>query len=98
MTTALDHYQTIEDLSFPPIDPNMTDYDLDLLVDGYVQKIRQINPLAVHIMGELVFTHRLVNRLTAIGISCIASTTERKVIVKKNITTSEFGFAQFRHY
>src|SRR5699024_4097856 len=77
--SAIEKYGSIQDLSFPQIDPGIDEESLTQIVETYLQKIREINPKAVHIMGEMTFTYRLVNRLKEIGIPCIASTSERKV-------------------
>jgi hypothetical protein len=95
---AIELYTVIEDLQFPPISPTLKPADLDLLVDNYIITIRKINPMAIHIMGEMTFTFRLVNQLKAIGFTCIASTTERKSIEENGIKTSIFEFIQFREY
>lgn len=95
---ALEKYDQIQDLPFPHIDPQLSGYDLEQLAEEYEIKIRKINPTAVHLMGELTFTFRLVNRLKAIGINCIASTTSRNVIEKDGAKTSVFAFVGFREY
>lgn len=95
---ALEQYNSIEDLAFPQIDPMDGEDAIDRLVEKYESKIRQINPMAVHIMGEMTFTYRLINRLKSIGIPCIASTTNRKVTEKDGIKTSVFEFVRFRSY
>ena len=91
-------YHTITDMPFPQISPELNSDQLELLVEEYELLVRKANPIAVHIMGELTFTYRLVNRLKAIGINCIASTTERKVSIENNIKKSQFEFVQFREY
>jgi hypothetical protein len=97
--TALNQYGEIVDLSFPQIDPRLTSDQVERLVEEYIIKIRKIDPSAVHIMGEMTFTFRLVNKLKEIGIPCIASTTERKVTEDDNGNkTSQFKFVQFRSY
>jgi len=95
---ALELYSVIEDLPFPQISPSLDTTELDLLVENYENKIRKINPLVVHIMGEMTFTFRLINRLQAVGITCVASTTIRNVIEKNGTKTSVFEFVQFRDY
>jgi hypothetical protein len=95
---AVELYQEIVDLSFPQISPFLDTSELDALVETYENMVRKINPLVVHIMGEMTFTFRLVNRLQAFGIACIASTTERKVVENNGIKTSIFEFIQFRNY
>jgi len=91
-------YHSITDLPFPKVAPESNSDQLEMLVEEYELLVRKANPIAVHIMGELTFTHRLVNKLKAIGIPCIASTTERKVSIDNNIKTSQFQFVQFRDY
>ena len=92
-------YRDIIDLPFPLISPQLNSEDLDLLIEEYQNKIIEINPTAIHIMGELNFTFRLINRLKAIGYHCIASTTERIVTEDGNGNkTSTFNFVQFRDY
>lgn len=92
-------YERIQDLPFPQISPDWDENQLDDLVQEYLVKIQDINPSAVHIMGEMTFTHRLVNRLKEVGITCIASTTQRDVVEEDNgIKTSTFKFIKFRKY
>ena len=98
LQSAQELYSTVNDIPFPQIDPAMNSDKLEELVKEYITKIIQANPTAVHIMGELTFTYRLVNKLNAIGIPCIASTTERKAAIENNIKTSQFQFVQFRPY
>lgn len=95
---AIEQYESIEDLAFPQIDPQADEDGIEKLVEGYELKIRKINPMAVHIMGEMTFTFRLVNRLKSIGIPCMASTTNRKVTEKDGVKTSVFEFVRFRSY
>lgn len=98
-TLAIAVYGEVQDLIFPQIDPNSSGYDLDQLVEKYESKIRKVNPTAVHIMGEMTFSYRLINKLKEIGIPCIASTTERKVSEDKNgKKISQFNFVKFRSY
>lgn len=91
-------YGSVEDLSFPNIDPNWDRHDVAQLVEEYIVKIRKIDPKAVHVMGELVFTHLLVNKLKDIGIPCIASTTERIVEMEGDVKKIKFNFVKFRSY
>lgn len=98
LALAKELYNSVEDLTFPQIDPNWNTDEVEMLVNEYVQKVRKINPTAVHIMGELTFTNRIVNKLKEVGFLCLASTTERKVAVIDNKKTSEFQFVRFRPY
>ena len=96
--TASQSYGTIEDLPFPQIPPEATSDDVHLLVEKYYVKIRQLDPKAVHLMGEMTFTYALVRQLKAIGIPCIASTTHRTVEEKDGKKIVLFDFIQFREY
>ncbi len=97
-STAIEKYGSIQDLPFPAIDPELKEEDLDLLTEEYFAKIIPLQPTAIHIMGELTFTIRLVNRLKSIGIPCIASTTRRNATESGNTKTSIFEFIAFRAY
>lgn len=98
MQTAVTGYGSVQDLPFPQINPEWNSDQVLQLVEAYETEIRQINPAAVHIMGELTFTYMLVNKLTSIGIPCVASTTKRNVKEEKSIKTSVFEFVKFRSY
>jgi hypothetical protein len=99
LSTAMEKYGQITDIPFPQIPPEMPGTELDLLVEQYVQQIRKLDPTAVHIMGELTFTFRMVKVLQPLGYHCIASTTERIASVdEQGIKTSNFRFVQFREY
>lgn len=95
---ATEKYEFIEDLAFPQIDPKADEDVIEKLAEEFELKIRKKDPTAVHIMGEMTFTYRLVNRLKSIGILCIASTTNRKVSEKNGVKTSVFEFVRFRSY
>lgn len=95
---AVEFYKEVIDLPFPQISPVLDSTSLDMLVDEYEIKIRQISPVAVHIMGEMTFAFRLIQRLKSVGILCIASTTERITEQVENTKTSHFEFVQFRAY
>lgn len=96
---AIEKYSIVEDLPFPQIDPKLSGDDLDQQVEEYETIIRKIDPDAVHIMGEMTFTFRLVSRLKDIGIPCVASTTEREVRIDAHgKKISSFIFVRFRDY
>ena len=95
---AFELYDEIEDLPFPQISPALDSASLDYLVDEYEQKIRLINPTVVHLMGEMTFTFRLVQKLKLIGILCVASTTARITEQIGDTKSSRFEFIQFRAY
>ena len=92
-------YGTVQDLPFPQIPPTWTTDEVEQLVEEHITKIRQANPTAVHLMGELTFCFSLVAKLQRIGIPCVASTTERNTIDKPDGTKiAVFRFVKFREY
>jgi len=91
----------IVDLAFPVIEPTFTKQDILQLVEEYAEVIMTIKKgdTVVHVMGEMTFTYNLVNALKVLGITCLASTTERNtVILPDGRKVSEFKFVQFREY
>ena len=96
-------YGEVQDLPFPKVDPHADEQEIHSMAEEYVQYALQQLPAAtenaVHIMGEMTLTFALVKRLKAEGITCVASTTERKVAEKADGTkTSVFQFIRFREY
>jgi len=100
---AIDQYGEIRDLPFPQIPPEADTDGVRRMVEDYEGRIRQLAAeypgLTVHLMGELTFTHLLVNRLQEAGIPCVASTSERIVIQEAGgKKVSQFNFIRFRNY
>lgn len=100
---ALDQYGEIRDLPFPQIPPEADTDGVRQIVEAYEGRIRKLAAeapgLTVHLMGELTFTHLLVNRLQAAGIPCVAGTTQRIVTEEANgRKVSQFNFMRFRKY
>jgi len=95
-------YGKIHDEAFPQIDPELSSLGMDALVELYYKKcmfLRNENDqFALHIMGEMCFCYRLITRLKAQGITCLASTTLRKVVYADDVKQVEFQFVQFRKY
>ena len=97
-------YGEIVDIPFPNVDPKATTFDINMLVEQYVNKIRALNaPVVVMVQGEFTFTYRLVYCLKAYNITVVSACSERKTVetVDANgVTTkrSEFVFVQFREY
>ena len=90
----------IVDMHFPIIEPFFTKTEVDELADITVEGIKKLNnnPV-VHVMGEMTFTYAVVFRLKALGITCVASTTERMVkMMPDGKKISDFKFIQFREY
>lgn len=97
--TAIAQYGKIEDLAFPNIDPQSSSKAIQRLAMDYCQQIVELQPQAVHVMGEITFTFTLVRLLQKQEISCIASTSQRKVLTEANgQKTVLFEFEQFRGY
>ena len=99
---AAKDYGTIEDLPFPMVDPKVTEKELQKLATDYVQQIMKLgegNNIVIHVMGEMTLTFLVVTQLKALGIKCIASTTDR-IATENNDGTklSEFSFVRFREY
>lgn len=98
-STAVETYGNVKDMSFPQIDPNWDEDRIDQLAAEYALKIREINPTAVHIMGEMTFAFRLIAKLKEDRITCLASTTERIAEEdNKGNKISIFSFVRFRKY
>ena len=98
---AARHYGEIVELPFPIIKPTFTKNDILHLVKDSTDVIMGIKDVdtVVHVMGEMTFTHNLVNALNDKGITCLASTTERNTIITDDgKKISEFKFIQFREY
>lgn len=97
---AAKEYGEIIDVSFPEIGPDFTSKEVNELADKVVESIRKMDDYpVVHVMGEMTMTYAIVSRLKAIGITCIASTTERNIVMMPDgRKVSEFKFVQFREY
>ncbi|MDE6842128.1 MAG: CRISPR-associated protein [Muribaculaceae bacterium] len=100
---AAKKFGEIVDIQFPNIPADADDHDLNALVREYHKKVTDLGdgtPMKVHVMGEMTFTHRLINLLAEFGnIPCIASCTARNVVELPDGTKqSRFEFVQFRRY
>lgn len=98
MQAAIEQYGAVQDLPFPNIPPEATADEVRMLAEQYEVKVRRADPAAVHLMGEMTFTFALVQRLQAIGIPCIASTTERIAEERDGQKIVTFRFVRFRNY
>ena len=97
---AAKQYGEIVDLSFPNIEPYFTSKEINDLADITIDGIKTLGAApVVHIMGEMTFTYAVVSRLKALGLPCVASTTERLVkMMPDGKKVSDFKFVQFREY
>ena len=98
---AARQYGEVVDVPFPIIEPTFTKDDIMLLVKECTETIFGLIEAntVVHVMGEMTFTHNLVNALKKAGITCLASTTERNTIMTPDgKKISDFKFVQFREY
>ncbi len=97
---AANKYGEIVDIHFPNIEPSFTSLMVNNLADDTINAITALGKdVTVHIMGEMTFTYAVVCRLKALGIICLASTTERNIIILPDgKKVSEFKFVQFREY
>jgi len=104
-------YYQIKDIPFPNIDPGATIDEIIKLAKEYALMCdcnlilykmpdgKVPPPDAVHIMGEMTFTYNVVKQLEKLGITAVASTTERIAVEDENgQKTSVFKFIQFRPY
>lgn len=100
---AQELYGHIVDMEFPYVDPTWSSNEVDSLAEDYFQRFQSSIPrhagFAVHIMGEMTFCFALIQKLKAVGIACVASTTHRNVIEHPDGSrTANFEFVRFRQY
>ena len=94
-------YGEIVDLPFPNIEPTFTKENIMCIVKDCTNIILGMKDenTVVHVMGEMTFTYNMVNTLKELGVTCLASTTERNTIMTPDgKKISEFKFVQFREY
>lgn len=95
----------IVDVPFPNIPPEWTNEEVETLVEEYVEKCLALEEAkngaiaAIHLMGEMTFTFKLLQRLKEMDITVLASTTERLSSQdEKGNKVTVFNFIQFRKY
>lgn len=103
LKAANSKYGDVIDLPFPNIDPEWDNAQVQALAGDYAGKCSKMlsggDTNAVHIMGELTFTHHFVLIAKTLGINCIASTTSREVRTNDaGEKVSTFKFVKFRLY
>lgn len=98
---AAEQFGEVVDIPFPDISPEAAEEEVNSMAEDYVKEILSHGngeDITVHVMGEMTFVYALVMRLKALGITCVASTTERIVKEDDGKKISEFKFVQFREY
>ena len=100
LKAAKKQFGSVQDMQFPNVPPSATYQDIQAMVENHVEKIKTLpKPLTVHLSGEFTFTFQMADRLRGLGISCVASTSERNIIIEEDGTkTIRFEFVQFRRY
>ncbi len=89
----------VEDLAFPQVAPDGDEAYIEQLVNDYYNKIITFQGItAVHIMGEMNFCYKLITKLKAHNIRCLASTTKRETVEENGVKISKFNFVRFREY
>lgn len=93
---------TIIDMQFPAVEPEATAEAINKEADRLVAEIMKYavdNLVTVHVMGEMSLTYAVVNKLSAYGVRCVCSTTNRVVREEGDGKRMvEFHFKQFRDY
>ena len=98
LTTA-QSYGKLQDLPFPNIPPAATTAEVEEMAENYKNKVVHLAPKIVHLMGEMTFTACLARKLQAVGLQCVASTSERIVLKEEDGSkTVKFNFVQVRTY
>ena len=89
----------VVDLAFPQVAPDGDEAYIESLANEYLDKILKMNDIkAVHIMGEMTFCYKLITKLKAHNIRCLASTTKRETVEENGVKISKFNFVRFREY
>ena len=87
------------DLAFPQVAPDGDEAYIESLANEYLDKILKMNDIkTVHIMGEMTFCYKLITKLKAHNIRCLASTTKRETVEENGVKISKFNFVRFREY
>ena len=100
---AAEKYGKIIDVPFPVVDCNLSNTQIEELVEQTVAKIMVYCPEAVMCMGEFVVCYKIVQKLKIKGVKVLASCSERKVtehIEENGMVRKEsiFVFRRFREY
>lgn len=96
-------YGGIIDVPFPSVPSSCSDKVMQKLADKAIGAVAKaaypVREVTVHVMGEMTLTYRIVNKLKARGIRCLASTSDRVANDLGNgEKISQFHFVEFREY
>lgn len=104
MDNALQQFGKVLDINFPAIDP---EWEVEVVsktalqyAKSCLEKLEQSvdSANAIHVMGELTFCFQFVRLMQQQGVTCLASTTQRKTENTLNGKLSKFDFIRFRSY
>lgn len=99
---ALSAYEQVLDLQFPSVDPEASPEEIVSLARHYAEQCKDASNqgnIVVHVMGEMTFTHAFVRIMQLQHVTCIASTSKRKVTVLPDGDQKvSFNFVRFRTY
>lgn len=100
--SAAEAYGALEDMAFPPIDPEWEIAEVEQLAETYAEKISEHakqRVVTVHLMGELTFCFALVRKLQERGVRCVASCAKRETKdMDGGAKLAVFKFVRFREY
>lgn len=103
--TAAHTFGQIIDMKFPIVDEFADEDTIIQTVNEQIELIKKETNnndpsfTTIHIMGEMTFTYAMVNALTKLGYTCVASTTKRIVEdLPDGTKKATFAFARFREY
>lgn len=96
-------YGGIIDVPFPSVPSSCSDKAMQKLADKAIGAVTKAaypaREVTVHVMGEMTLTYRIVNKLKARGIRCLASTSDRVASdIGNGEKISQFHFVEFREY
>ena len=96
-------YGGIIDVPFPSVPSSCSDQAMQKHADKAVGAVAKAaypaREVTVHVMGEMTLTYRIVNKLKARGIRCLASTSDRVANdIGNGEKISQFHFVEFREY
>lgn len=98
---AIEAYGQVVDFPFPMVNPDLDEAAVATLADNVVSTIidKYGTGVTIHLMGEFTLANALLRRFAALGITCIASTTERIVReIEPGHKEVRFEFRRFRRY